>query len=231
MTNNLFGQDEIDSLNASLNRETVPLKRIEILFRLSENELNYQNAVIYANNALVIADSLALPVEKAKAHNLCGVAWKNCGDIPKSMEHLFAALEYYQKSEDEIMYGEVLMNIGETFRASGKLEKSMEYLNLALAIFYKHNHTAGLAKTYNRMTANSYEKLVNLPGYKQLYNVNKTNRKNFYNVLIKNPVTKPEHDSLFFYIWVSLTSLHNQQNLMKSGFRQQLPAQLFTPQP
>jgi len=199
----LFGQVETDSLNTLLNRANAPVKKLEILLQLSENELNYQNAVTYAERATHLADSLGLPFEKAKALNLCGVAWKNCGDIPKSIEHLYSALDYFEKSEDEISYAEVLMNIGESFRASAKREKSIEYLNMALTIFKKHNDATGLAKTYNRLAANSYEKLVNLPGYKQLYKFNKTNRKNFYNDLIENPVLKQEHDTLFYYLDMS----------------------------
>jgi signal transduction histidine kinase len=200
ITDYLFGQVEIDSLNTLLNRANAPEKKLEILLQLSENELNYQNAVTYAERAKQLADSLGLPFEKAKALNLCGVAWKNCGDIPKSIEHLYSALDYFEKSGDEILYGEVLMNIGESFRASAKRQKSIEYLNMALSIFKKHNDSTGLAKTYNRLAALSYEKLVNFPEYKLFYNINKIERKDFYNELFKIPALKQEHDSLFFYL-------------------------------
>jgi signal transduction histidine kinase len=200
ISDKLFGQAETDSLNTLLNRANSPVKKLEILFQLSENELNYQNAITYAERAIQLADSLGLPFEKAKALNLSGVAWKNCGDIPKSIENLYAALDYFQKSGDEISCGEVLMNIGETYRASAKREKSTEYLNRALAIFKKRNDSTGMAKTYNRLAANSYEKFVNLSEYKLLNNINKIQRKDIYNELFKSPVLKQEHDSLFFYL-------------------------------
>jgi signal transduction histidine kinase len=200
ISDKLFGQVETDSLNTLLNRANSPEKKLEILFQLSENELNYQNATTYAERAIQLADSLGLPFEKAKALNLSGVAWKNCGDIPKSIENLYAALDYFQKSGDEIWYGEVLMNIGETYRASAKREKSTEYLNSALTIFKKLNDSTGMAKTYNRLAANSYERFVNLSEYKLLNNINKIQRKDIYNELLKSPVLKQEHDSLFFYL-------------------------------
>jgi len=200
MADKLFGQIETDSLNTLLNRANTPVKKMEILFQLSENELNYQNAVTYAEVAIHIADSLGLPFEKAKALNLSGVAWKNCGDNSKSIENLYAALDYFQKSGNEISCAEVLMNIGETYRASAKREKSTEYLNMALTIFNKHNNSIGLANTYNRLAANSYERLVNLPEFKLLDNINKIQRNEFYSELLKNPALKQEHDSLFFYL-------------------------------
>ena len=203
MVGKIFGQAEIDSLTASLNRETAPVKRIEILFLLSETELNYQNAVTYSERAIHLADSLGLPAEKAKALNLCGVAWKNQGDNAKSIECFYPALEYFQKSGDELSYGEALMNIGETYRASDKIVKSTEYLNMALAIFIKHNYTTGLAKTYNRLAATSYEKLTHLPEYELLYVINRNQRRNFYNDLIKNPILRQNHDSLFYYMGMS----------------------------
>ncbi|MFZ4547297.1 MAG: ATP-binding protein [Bacteroidales bacterium] len=200
ISDKLFGQAETDSLNTLLNRANSPVKKLEILFQLSENELNYQNAITYAERAIQLADSLGLPFEKAKALNLSGVAWKNCGDSPKSIEKLYAALDYFQKSGDEISCGEVLMNIGETYRASAKREKSTEYLNRALAIFKKRNDSTGMAKTYNRLAANSYEKFVNLSEYKLLNNIHKIQKKDIFNELFKSPVLKQEHDSLFFYL-------------------------------
>ena len=194
------GYPNTDSLAMVLKASKDPVKKLEILLLLADQENNYQAAVTYAESAITLASLLQLPDQQAKALNLSGVAQKNWGDNSKSIERLFAALDYYQKSGDELSCAGVYLNIGETYRASSKRDKSMEYLNIALNIYSKHRNIAGMARTYNRMAATCYEKLINLPDYKALTVHHNDAMDDFFREVTGNATLKPSLDSLEFFI-------------------------------
>ncbi len=195
-----FGQTNIDSLIHVLKSERSPRERLNTMFLLAENERNYKAAVSYAERAINLADSLRLEADKAKALNLSGVAWKNWGDNLRSIERLYAALDIYEKLNDRQASAYVLMNIGETYRASAQHKQSLVYLNRALGVFETYADKEGLAKTYNRLAATRYEIFYNLPDFKRLADQFRTSMMDFSQKVVENVTLKKEMDKLLYCI-------------------------------
>ncbi len=210
------GQAAIDSLTVALKSEQNPLERLHKMLVLAEKERNCQTAVSYAEKAINLADSLRLEADKAKALNLSGVAWKNWGDNLKSIERLYAALGIYQQLNDRHASGYVLMNIGETYRASAEHKQSLDYLNRALDIFETYKDPEGLAKTYNRLAATSYEIFYNLPDFKRLQDQFRPSGIDFSQKVVENVTLKRELDKLLNFINQS-DSYANQCKLVQLG--------------
>lgn len=199
-------QPTADRLLAELNKETSPLKKIRLYCQLSEKSLltDYKKAIEYAETAVRLSDSLKLNLEKAIALNLCGIAWKNQGDNLKSAELLSLALDIYEQKGTKLDCAEVLKNIGETYRASGDANKSVDYLNQALKIYSDANDTIGMAKTYNRLAATSYELYYNCQAYQKLKSKNSNSTVQFKAELTNNEILKVKLDSLLSFVNLSL---------------------------
>jgi len=153
------GDVACDSLNIAMKKAHDPEARLHLLLMLSERQIDRydKNGIHTAETAFDLADSLHLKIDKAKALNLKGIAWKIWGDNQKSMLYLYEALSIFREAGMQPEVAEVLMNIGETNRAAAFLKRSMEFLMQSLAIFEKIKDPAGLAKVYNRLAATSYE--------------------------------------------------------------------------
>jgi len=196
----------IDSLKVELKTEINPQKRLYLLTSLADEQLQSGNkeALFTTDSAVKLAESLHFEIGLARALNLQGMAWKIWGDNQRSIVCLFRARSIYERLNMQNEYADVLANLGETNRAAGNLDKSMDFLNQALAIFISTNDTAGLAKTYDRLAATSYEYyLTEYNRYQDKLKAAGDRKFNFFSEYNANPVFKKMYDCTLRYAALS----------------------------
>ncbi len=195
-----------DKLKQEVVKASDTKDKLQFLLLLTDAQIEEGNkeAIISAERALTLANSLRLEVEKARALNYQGVAFKIWGDNSKSILCLFEALNIYDKLKRRTDYAEVLMNIGETNRAAANLEKAMTFLKTALRIFSENYDTLGLAKTYNRMAATGYELLFDsCNGSEKLFKPLENRKYDFEKVYRSNQRFRQKYDTVLIYAYLS----------------------------
>ena len=196
----------IDSLRQELKKINSPRARLLLCLKLGTElvEAGDKSSIYMAESAFSLADSMKLEPEKAMALSLQGRVWKIWGDNQKSVLCLFKALEIYRKLNRQSSYAEVLMYIGETNRAAGNLKTSMSFLKKALTIFTGQNDAAGLAKTYNRLAATSYEIYLNEnPSGQDVYKSLSHTKFDFNQVYHSDSAFRQKYDQIFRYASLS----------------------------
>jgi two-component system, sensor histidine kinase and response regulator len=194
-----FEINRIDSIIAAIEGKN-DLQKIEILLELCNNESNAERATAYAEAALQLARILEIPRLKGEAFLSSGREWKNWGDYLKSIEQLKKALEIFNTLQDRHAVARVKLQLGETYRASKRYDLSVKALHDALDYFLEKGDTLYLAKTYNRLAANSYEVLfINQSGYNPLY-FSESDYTELDEIIKRYPKTFAEADSIWAYI-------------------------------
>lgn len=201
-TPHCIASSRIDSLQNILKQNTGPKQRLSILLELSETMLLKEDhhCLEYAEEALMLADSLNSKTEIAEANYLSGCAWRLCGDNSISIAKLFASVELFKELGRTDKQSRSLCEIGETYRANGNRDFSLEFLKKALTIQQKINDSAMLARTYNRLAASTYELLINAEKFQELIRDGKTNKQALDSALKFMPDFLNNVDSTRFYI-------------------------------
>jgi signal transduction histidine kinase len=140
--------------------------RIDSLLELSRKTPNARLSVEYADHAVRLADSLHLEISWAHAMHQSGIAWKNFGNLERSLHRLSGAEEIFRKHNLPLERHRVLRSLGETYRAGIEYDLSMRSLKEALAWFREQEEDQELAKTYNRLAATMIEVFYNHPEFK-----------------------------------------------------------------
>lgn len=148
-----------DSLQNARFKSYPPQQRLDTLIGIAELKLSRSehDCLFYAEDALRLADSFSNPINIAETNYLSGLAWRLCGDNLMAINKLYIAASLYNDLNYTNKHAITLREIGETYRANGNHENSLEFLRQALAIQKKVNDTLELAKTYNRIAATKYE--------------------------------------------------------------------------
>ncbi|PKP46568.1 MAG: hypothetical protein CVT92_17415 [Bacteroidetes bacterium HGW-Bacteroidetes-1] len=145
--------------------EKNPYKKANLLLDLAEKNTDSRQAVMYAENAIVLADSLGLKPLKYRAMELSGVAWKINGNFLKSIERLTEVLTYVEQEGSLRDVALVKLKLGETYRAARNYDISLAILKEALSFFEQTNDTTELARTFNRLAATQIEQFQTAPDY------------------------------------------------------------------
>ncbi|MCH8545953.1 MAG: tetratricopeptide repeat-containing sensor histidine kinase [Cryomorphaceae bacterium] len=105
------------------------------------------------------ADSIASlhDVYKQKTLLSLGVNWRRQGDYLRSIQFLNEAHKITDSLKLPKTFADINREKGETFRASKRYEDSFDYLYRALSYYKRSGDVEGLAETYDRLAATSYE--------------------------------------------------------------------------
>lgn len=205
--------DTIDELKDKLSRARTSTFKLDIYMDLAEQmaEIGNKEAKMYADMALSLADSLKDEQRRAKALVLSATAWQIWGNNSKAIDHLFRALKYYKDNNFLAEHAETNRRIGEIYRASALLDKSLDYLKSAEHEFSKINDIKGLARTYNRFAAVYFEISYNNKEFRNMYDSMVNKMLNFAEIYTRTPSIKSSYDSTIKYIYIS-NNLARQSN-------------------
>jgi len=142
-----------------------PNDRLDYFLNISENSVNAQFCVIFAENAISLADSINITFKKGLAFRESGRAWKKWGNKEKAEERLSAAIEIFSSLDSTYQLHQAYRDLGETFRATRSYYLAESYFNRALKYFTAIGDSLEMAKTYNRLAANQFEKITWGPNY------------------------------------------------------------------
>ena len=160
---------DTDSLENLLQKKLGPRQRLDILINIAKAKHHEgdRHCLIYAEDALMLADSIKDVERIAEANHISGLSWKLCGDNSTAILKLYHAAENYKVQNMQQKYSIVLADIGETYRANGNHSISIEYLCSALTIQKELADSQNLAITYNRLAASNYEVFISQPSYQK----------------------------------------------------------------
>lgn len=158
-------KDERDSLLQVAYSISSPTERLDYLLDISESTVNAQNCVIFAENALSLADSLNHIFKKGLAFKQSGRAWKRWGNKEKSEERLSSAIEIFSSLDSIHHLHQTYRDLGETFRSTRSHFLADSYLKRSLKYFTAIGDSLEMAKTFNRLAANQFEKTTWGPNY------------------------------------------------------------------
>jgi len=164
-----FAMSDTDSLENLLQKKLGPRQRLDILINIAKAKHHEgdRHCLIYAEDALMLADSIKDVERIAEANHISGLSWKLCGDNSTAILKLYHAAENYKVQNMQQKYSIVLADIGETYRANGNHSISIEYLCSALTIQKELADSQNLAITYNRLAASNYEVFISQPSYQK----------------------------------------------------------------
>ena len=151
--------NSVDSLQNIRIKHYLPHQRLDTLIGIAELKLSRSehDCLFYAESALRLADSLNNPEKIAETNYISGLAWRLCGDNLMAINKFYIAASLFNDLNSNNRYAVTMREIGETYRANGNHENSLEFLRQAIAIQNKVSDTLELAKTYNRIAATKYE--------------------------------------------------------------------------
>jgi len=135
-----------------------PEQRLQLKLQIIDSIPQAQTAVILAERAINLADSLGLDVEKGMALRLSGRAWRNWGNKAKSEERLRQAINLLKSTNQKTILHQAYRDLGETLRSFIAYQSAEEYLEIALRYFKEQQNEEEIAKTYNRLAAMQFEK-------------------------------------------------------------------------
>lgn len=164
-----FAMSDTDSIENLLQKKLEPRQRLDILINIAKAKHHEgdRHCLIYAEDALMLADSIKDVERIAEANHISGLSWKLCGDNSTAILKLYHAAENYKVQNMQQKYSIVLADIGETYRANGNHSISIEYLCSALTIQKELADSQNLAITYNRLAASNYEVFISQPSYQK----------------------------------------------------------------
>lgn len=133
--------NKIDSLNKYLATGNVSQQeQANTLFQLSLNKYylqHYPQAIDYANQALIIFQSLDNQKEEGKTLEFIGVYYAEFSDYENSVNYLLAALNIAEEQNDTESINSRKFNIGTTFTEAGNSNKGIKFLKEAAKFYEK----------------------------------------------------------------------------------------------
>ncbi|MEU4575151.1 BTAD domain-containing putative transcriptional regulator [Nonomuraea sp. NPDC023979] len=100
---------------------------------------NVAQAVQYAHEAISTCRAAGDPEGEAVGHHFLGHSLERRGDVHGAHDHYRQALELFQKADNRVGTGVLLIDMGETYRQLGKPDLARDYLTQAQRI----NHEIG----------------------------------------------------------------------------------------
>ncbi len=133
-------QSKIDSLLNILTKDKEDTNKVIHLNKLSWKYIgigSYDSALLYANHALTLVNSLPKSLGRSWAsssNNAIGVAYFQEGNFPRSLDHYLKALKIDENLQDKNEMANVLVNIGILYKDQGDYSKALDYYFRALKI-------------------------------------------------------------------------------------------------
>lgn len=162
-----FSQNEpIDSLLTFLKTAKEDTMRVTALNDLSyEFSLvaNYKNQLIYANEALNLAEKLNWQNGKATALNDIGAAYDNFANFPEALKNYYASLKIREEIGDKKGVAYCYNNIGIINYEIGNFGEALKNYFKALKILKELGIKYAVASVYNNI-GNAYSQQNNLEG-------------------------------------------------------------------
>jgi class 3 adenylate cyclase/tetratricopeptide (TPR) repeat protein len=162
-----FSQNEsIDSLLTFLKTAKEDTMRVTALNDLSyEFSLvaNYKNQLIYANEALSLAEKLNWQNGKATALNDIGAAYDNFANFPEALKNYYASLKIREEIGDKKGVAYCYNNIGIINYEIGNFGEALKNYFKALKILKELGIKYAVASVYNNI-GNAYSQQNNLEG-------------------------------------------------------------------
>ncbi len=146
-----------------------PNQRLKLKLQIIDSIPQAQTAVILAERAINLADSLGLDAEKGIALRLSGRAWRRWGNKVKSEQRIRQAIELLNTSNEKNQLNLAYRDLGETLRTFRAYKSADEYLQKALSYFKEEKNSEEIAKTYNRLAAIQFEKFNWGPYYNRYF--------------------------------------------------------------
>ncbi|HEX7415425.1 MAG TPA: tetratricopeptide repeat protein, partial [Bacteroidia bacterium] len=135
-----LAQNKIDSLLALIKTDKQDTNRVIHLNKLSWQYISiisFDSALFFANQALVIANSLPNGVGRgwaSSSYNAIGVVYFQQGNFPKALDYYLKALKIDEELNDKSGIANVLVNIGIFYKDQGDYQKALDYYFKALKI-------------------------------------------------------------------------------------------------
>lgn len=111
----------------------------------------YQNALMYSERGLKIAQAEKLKAIESKLHNNRGVAYDFLSQYASALKHYFTALSLQEKVDDPSTKASILTNIGLVYMTQRQNEKSLKYHQQALEIRREINDLQGISGSLNNI--------------------------------------------------------------------------------
>lgn len=162
-----FADKSSETFSSSEEKNLSPEEQYRSLTKLSiENrKIAPASSLIYATEALVIAEQLDNKRYKIEAHNNIGVAQSYSSEFGLALEHFFKALVLLEQENDSSLIAITLNNIGNIYFQSGDKDQAIQYYLRSLEIKERAGNFKNLSSTlinlgslYN--SKGSYEKAV-----------------------------------------------------------------------
>lgn len=154
------GQAKIDSLVLELDKSIEDTNRVILLNDLSYSlsNINPDNGLNYAEEALKLADHLRYDNGKAQAYSNKGLNLTSKADYVGALENHFKALSIQEKLGNKLNVAVCYSNIGVVYNNQPNLEKAQEYYMKALEAFKELNFDRGFATTSGNLGLLFYAK-------------------------------------------------------------------------
>jgi signal transduction histidine kinase len=142
-----FGQNIIDSLQSKLNGNLNDSLRINTLIALSK-EYQYtdlKKSIETAEEAIKLAESKDIPIEKANAYHILANYMSIGGDYRTSAKYNDLALTIRFQLKDSAGIAKSYNNLGENFMAFGEFGEAYHYYTLSHKFFKAKKDSLGMA--------------------------------------------------------------------------------------
>jgi len=150
-----YAQDKMrDSLLAVLDNQT-GTERINTLILLSDRLL-YQNpdtAIVYANEAYTLAQSLKEPTLRYKALKIRAYANNFERFISERGSDIQEGLDFYSRIRDTTLLAEAMSDLGQLYLSQGIFDKALEHFEQAYSIREQKKDIPGMAYSLNSIGA------------------------------------------------------------------------------
>jgi len=150
-----FSQSAVmDSLFSILKTSGEDTSRVKILNSLSGQFwqlADYQQALSYANQALLLAEKLSYAKGIADAYHYLGNIHGNQGKYELALKNYFRSLQIRKKMDDKKAMAASCNNIGNMYWYQGKYEQAMNQYMKSLKLKEKTGDRDGMAYSYNNI--------------------------------------------------------------------------------
>lgn len=147
----VFCQNEkIDSLKSIVNIGARDSSMVKTLNALSKEVLNNENipgSIVYARQAVDLADSLGYKKGQAYALKNIGLGQYYQGDFLAVLDSWTASLETFEEIKDTVGIANLVNNLGAVYYSQGSTSKALEYYLRSLSISEKIKDPYNTAQT------------------------------------------------------------------------------------
>jgi len=135
-----------DSLENRLNSATSDTAKVMIYNRIVRDLLTRQNwnldqALLYAQKGLTLADQVQFHKGRAELHRTIGITWFYLNDYEQAIEHYRQALNICEKLQDMNGMAMNYYNICIIYRAQSKIYNALDVLQKALSLWEQTGNT------------------------------------------------------------------------------------------